>query len=509
MKIVTSKLFFAATLAVLSMPFAARSEVHLNPLFADNAVLQRDAEVPVWGTARDGEKVTVEIQGQKVTATATGGKWLVRLKPLTAGGPLTLTVTGDNQITLTNILVGEVWLCSGQSNMEWALARSDGGTNAIAIATNTMLRMCRVPHNVQFTPQSEVQAKWELCSLATAKNFSAIPYWFGEKLQKELGVPVGIINSAFGGTPIQSWMPAETLKSGSWPQDRWNDPVQAKADYDKKFEAIRPLKEKYEAEKAEAIAKKLPVPPQPTGIPSEYKGATTLWNGEVTPLLPYRIRGVAWYQGENNAYVGVANTYKDLLPALIKDWRKGFEQPDLPFLIFQIARNRKWQTDPNEKSGIAELQEAQAKVARATPHAALVVSTDMGGPDVHYHGKEPVAQRGVNAALAIAYGKKIQFSGPLFQSVKFENGKAIVRFTETAGGLQAKDGELTGFVIAGADKKFYFADAKIDGDTVVVSSPQVPQPTAVRYGWADLPKVNLFNAADLPASTFRTDDWPF
>ena len=490
------------------MPFVAWSEVHLNPLFADNAVLQRNAEVPVWGTARDGEKVTVEIQGQKVVTMAAGGKWLVRLKPLTAGGPLTLTVTGDNQIILTNILVGEVWLCSGQSNMEWALAKSDGGTNAILSATNQWLRMCRVPHNVQFTPQTEVAVKWETCSPASAKNFSAIPYWFGEKLQRELGVPVGIINSAFGGTPIQSWMPAETLKAGPWPQDRWNDPVQAKADYDKKFEAVRPLKEKYEAEKAEAIAKKLPVPAQPAGIPSEYKGATTLWNGEVAPLLPYRIRGVAWYQGENNAYVQVARDYKNLLPAMIKDWRKGFEQPDLPFLIFQIARNRKWQTNANEASGIAELQEAQAKVAQATTHSALIVSTDMGGPDVHYHGKEPVAERGVKAALAVSYGKKIQFSGPVFQSVKFENGKAVMRFAEAAGGLKAKDGELTGFVIAGADKKFYFAEAKIDGDTIVISSPQVPKPVAVRYGWADLPKVNLFNQAGLPASTFRTDDWP-
>jgi len=508
MKIFFHKRFYTVTLAALLMPFAALAEVHLNPLFADNAVLQRDAEVPVWGTAHDGERVTVEIQGQKVSTTAVAGKWMVRLKPLKVGGQFNLTVKGDNEITLTNLLVGEVWLCSGQSNMEWALARSDGGTNAIAVATNQLLRMCRVPHNVQFTPQTEVKAKWDLCSPATAKNFSAIPYWFGEKLQKELGVPVGIINSAFGGTPIQSWMPTETLKTGPWPQDKWNDPAQAKADYDKNFETIRPLKEKYEAEKAVAIAKKLPVPPQPTGIPSEYKGATTLWNGEVAPLLLYRIRGVAWYQGENNAYVQVAHDYKNLLPAMIKDWRKGFEQPDLPFLIFQIARNRKWQTDPNEKSGIAELQEAQARTAQATPHAALVVSTDMGGPDVHYTGKEPVAERGVKAALAITYGQKIQFSGPGYQSAKFENGKALVRFTETAGGLRTDGGELAGFVIAGQDKKFYFADAKIDGDIVIVSSPQVPDPVAVRYGWADLPKVNLFNQSSMPASTFRTDDWP-
>jgi len=495
-------------LTALFAPFAAAAEVRLNPLFADNAVLQRDAEVTVWGQAREGESVTVEIQGQKVTTAAVAGKWRVRLQPLAAGGPLTLTVTGDNQITLTNILVGEVWLCSGQSNMEWALARSDGGTNAIAGATNPLLRLCRVPHNVQFAPVAEVKAKWDLCTPATAKNFSAIPYWFGAKLQQQLGVPVGIINSAFGGTPIQSWMPATTLQAGPWPQDKWNDPTQAKADYDQRVATFRPLKEKYEAEKAEAIAKKLPVPPPPAGMPSEFKGAATLWNGEVAPLLPYRLRGVAWYQGENNAYVHVAHDYQYLLPAMIHDWRKGFAQPDLPFLIFQIARNRKWQTDANEASGIAEVQEAQARTVQATPRTALIVSTDMGGPDVHYPGKEPVAGRAVNAALALAYGRKVEFASPVFATVEFAAGRAIVHFQQTAGGLEAKGEKVLGFVIAGADRKFFFADARIDGDTVIVSSPQVPEPVSVRYGWADLPKVNLFNRAGLPASTFRTDNWP-
>ena len=498
-------IFSALLLAPLAFIHAA--ELKVASVFSDHMVLQREMPVPVWGWADPGQTVTVEFAGQTKTATAdANGKWLVKLDAMPASSESrTLKV---NTIVIADVLVGEVWLCSGQSNMEWALARSDGGEEAIAAAGNRLLRMGRVPHNVRFTPQNDVPVKWEESSPTAAKNFSAIPYWFGSKLQKALGVPVGILNSAFGGTPIQSWMPAETLKNGPWPQDRWNDPVQAKADYDKKFEAIRPLKEKYEAEKADAIARKLPVPPQPAGIPSEYKGATTLWNGEVVPLLSFRIRGVAWYQGENNAYVQSARYYKDLLPAMIRDWRKGFGNPDLPFLIFQIARNRKWQIDPNEASGIAELQEAQAKVAQATPHAALVVSTDMGGPDVHYHGKEPVAERGVNAALTIVYGQKIQCSGPVYQDVKFENGKAVVRFTQIAGGLKANGGALTGFVIAGVDKRFYFADAKIDGDTVVVSSPQVSAPVAVRYGWADLPKVNLFNAVDLPASTFRTDDWP-
>ena len=497
-------LLSAIGFALLNSVFA---DVKPNPMFSDNAVLQQGAEVPVWGTARDGETVTVEFQDQKATATAKDGKWMARLKNLKPGGPFSMTIKGDNAVTIANILVGEVWLCSGQSNMEWGLAKSDGGAEAVASSANPMLRMCRVPHNVQATPQSEVKVKWEVSDPAVAKNFSAIPYWFGSKLQKELGVPVGIINSAFGGTTIESWLREETLKSGPWPHDKNTDLVQAKADYDRRVEEVRPIQEKYDADKAAALAAKLPPPPRPKELFSEFKGPSTLWNGEVVPLFPYQIRGVAWYQGESNAYAGRAGTYKDLLPALIKDWRAGFGQPDLPFMIFQIARNRKWQVDANEKSGIAELQEAQAKIAQATPHAALIVTTDMGGSDVHYTGKEPVADRATKTALALAYDRKIECASPVFDSVKFQGGKAVVHFIKTGGGLEAKDGELAGFVIAGKDKKFVFADAKIDGDNLIVSSVQVPDPVAVRYGWADLPKVNLFNKLGLPASTFRTDDW--
>jgi sialate O-acetylesterase len=486
----------------------AFAEVRPNPLFSDHAVLQQNADVPVWGTARDGESVSVEFQDQKAVATAVAGKWMVNLKNLKPGGPFTMTLKGDNTVVLLDLLVGEVWLCSGQSNMEWALSKSDGGAEAIAGSTNPMLRMCRVPHNVQMTPQAEVKLKWEESNPASAKSFSAIPYWFGCRLQKELGVPVGIINNSFGGTTIQSWMPAETLKNGPWPQDRWTDMALAKADHDVKFEAARDLRERFEADKADALARKLPPPPSPPGIPSEFKGPVTLWNGEIAPLLPYRIRAVAWYQGESNAYVNVATSYKDLLPAMIRDWRTGFQQPDLPFLIFQIARNRKWQTDPNERSGIAELQEIQSKTALSTPSAALVVTTDMGGPDVHYTGKQPVADRAVKVALSLAYGRDERCSGLLVRTSEFRNGRAFIRFAHAEGGLEARGGELEGFVIAGSDRKFFFADAKIEGDVVVVHSPQVPKPVSVRYGWADLPKVNLFNKEGFPASPFRTDEWP-
>ena len=496
-------------LALVLAPWA-RAEVKLNGVFGDGMVLQRDAKVPVWGSAAPSEKITVTFAGQTVSGVAgADGGWRVDLAPLKASAePQSLIVSGGNTLTVGNVLVGEVWLCSGQSNMEWALARSDGGSNAIAAAANPLLRMGRVPHNVQFTPQRDVKVKWEESTPATAKFFSAIPYWFGSRLQSELGVPVGILNSAFGGTPIQAWMSAENLKKGPWPQDRWTSFKLAKEDYDKKAEAVRPLKEKYEADKAAALAKKLPAPPPPAGLLSEFKGATTLWNGEVHPLLPFRIRGVAWYQGENNAYVHIAGTYRDLLPALIQEWRTGFEQPELPFLVFQVARNRKWQADPNEASGIAELQEGQLKAVQATPHTALVVTTDMGVPDVHYPGKEPVAARAVQAALTLAYGRSGDCTSPVCDDVKFKGGRAVLHFAHTGGGLTARGGELQGFVLAGEDKKFVFAEAKIEGDTVVVSSPQVPAPVAVRYGWADMPKVNLFNALDLPTSSFRTDTWP-
>lgn len=482
--------------------------VRPNPLFSDNAVLQQHAEVPVWGTARDGESVTIEFQDQKVTTVAKDGKWMVRLQDLKPGGPFIMSIQGDNQITIKNLLVGEVWVCSGQSNMEWALSKSDGGAEAIAGAANPMLRMCRVPHNVQMTPQSEVNVKWEETSPVTARNFSAIPYWFGSRLQKEIGVPVGIINNSFGGTTIESWLSAETLKIGPWPQDKNTDVLQAKADYDRRVEEVRPIQERYDTAKAAALAANLPAPPRPPELFSEFKGPTTLWNGEMVPLFPYRIRGVAWYQGESNAYVGRADSYKKLLPRLIQDFRAGFDQSDLPFLIFQIARNRKWQTDANEKSGIAEVQEAQLKTVLGTARTALVVTTDMGGPDVHYTGKRPIADRAVQAALSLAYAREVKSMGPILKLARFENGKAFIRFDNAQSGLEAKGGKLSGFVIAGSDQKFFFADAEIEGDVVVVASAEVPNPVAVRYGWADLPDLNLFNLDGFPASPFRTDEWP-
>ena len=495
-------------LVAASLP--GRGEVKLHPMFSDNAVLQQGVEIPVWGTASPGEEVTVEFSSQKKSATAgADGKWRVRLGALQADSEnRVLTARGNRSVapvTIQNILVGEVWLCSGQSNMEWALARSLGGPEAVAAAANPQLRLCTIPHNSQMTPQDEVAAKWVLSGSSETRFFSAIAYWFGSKLQKELGVPVGIVNDSFGGTTIQSWMPLETLRRGPWPQDKSTDITLSKAEYDARLAKMKPAMDKYLAEKSAAIKAKQNPPPFPAGWPGDFRGPSVLWNGMVAPLLDFRVRGVAWYQGESNAYVGVGDSYAALLPALIADWRCGFKQPDLPFLILQLSRFRKPQVDANEPSGIATVREAQLKTVQATPHTALVVTMDLGEPDVHYKNKEPAGERALKAALALAYGRRIPSSGPTFNGLKIDGARALVQFSECDGGLVAMGGPLTGFVIAGEDRKFVFADARIEGDSVVVSSAQVQRPVAVRYGWADLPKVNLFNKAGFPASPFRSD----
>jgi sialate O-acetylesterase len=508
-----TRLVQAASVALLFLLAAlpVRAELSLGSPFGDHMVLQRELPVPVWGRTTPGAPVIVEFAGQRKSATAdSAGRWRVTLDPLTANATATeLVVTSDGHtLRVTDVLVGDVWLCSGQSNMEWALAKSDGGSNAIAAANHPLLRLGRVPHNVQSSPQERAPVTWDRCTPASAKNASAMPYWFGLKLQQALGVPVGVLNNSFGGTTIQAWLPEEELAKGPWLQDKMTSPALARADYDRRAEAQRPLREKYEAERAAAREQRLPSPPVPPGLMSEYKGPATMWNGAIFPLLPFRFRGVAWYQGKSNAYVGVAGTYGDFLDALLRVWRSAFEQPDLPFLIFQVARNRKWQTDPNEASGIAQLQEIQARVAHRTSNTVLIVSNDQGGPDVHYTGKEPVAARAANAALSLEYGKPAPYRGPEPREVRFESGRALIRFAHAQGGLVSQDGPLTGFVIAGADRKFSFAEARIEGDCVIVTSADVPAPVAVRHGWADLPKVNLFNGDGLPAAPFRTDDWP-
>jgi len=464
-------------------------------------------EVPVWGLADVNEKITVAFDGQKVKTVAKNGKWMVKLKPMKENSnPQEMSIKGKNTVVLKNVLVGEVWICSGQSNMEWALWRSTGGEEASAASTNDQLRIFNVPHNVQMKPVDNVNAKWILSEPKATKTISAVGYWFMSKLQKELNVPVGFINVAFGGTVIESWMSQEALNAMPL-KDKNMDLVTMKAEYDKRELELKPIRDAWEKAVDSCKTNKLPAPPRPSVLPSEFKGATTIYNGEICPIVPFAVKGIAWYQGESNAYINRAETYYDLLPAMIKLWRNDWKRDDLPFIIIQITPNRKPQTNPNEKSGIAILQEAQLKTVQKTLHTALVITMDVAESDVHYKNKEPIGERTMKAALNLAYGKTMEYCGPIYKSMKIDGENVRLEFSHVESGLIQKGETLKGFVLAGSDQKFFFADAQIIGNSVIVSCKDVPQPVAVRYGWADFPAVNLFNKEGIPASPFRTDDW--
>lgn len=439
------------------------AEVKPNVLFTDGAVLQRGQNVPVWGTANDGEKVTVEFAGQTATTTAQGGKWKVELKPLEAGGPFTMKISGDNEVTVNNLLVGEVWVASGQSNMEWTLNASFQPEVEKPKANFPQIRMITAKKVASLTPLDEVQGKWQECSPETVGGFSAVAYYFARDLHAKLGVPVGIISTSWGGTPAQAWTSAEG------------------------FEGHPELKGF--ADQIKAAAEK---PPE-KGPGPHFPGA--LYNAMIAPVIPYGMKGVIWYQGESNA--GQSKQYQTLFPAMIADWRTKWKLGDFPFLFVQIAPF---------KGQPPEIREAQFLTLAKSRNTAMAVTTDYGDAnDIHPKKKEPVGNRLSLAARALAYGEKLVYSGPLYQEMKAAGDKAWISFSHLGGGLVAKDGDLKGFTIAGADGKFVPAKAEIKGDKVIVSAEGVADPKAVRYGWENVPDVNLFNEEGLPASPFRTD----
>ncbi len=458
----TTILFAAA--GVLLVAASAWAAVQPNPLFSDGAVLQRGIDVPVWGTASDGEKITVTIRKQTLSTIARDGKWMVKLRPLRAGGPFTMKI---NDIQIKNVLVGEVWICSGQSNMEFSLNAAANGAEAVGASADPMLRLYHVDHKISKTPLDSAPATWQESSPATSASFSAVGYFFARELRKNLNVPVGMIESSWGGTVAETWASRDGLLSKP-------DFRQMLVDSDK------------------------------TPIDGNPNRACLLYDGMIAPLRPYAIRGAIWYQGESNA--GRAREYRTLFPTMIRSWREAWGQGDFPFLFVQLAPFGKIVTEPQE-SGWAELREAQLLTTHTCPNTAMAVITDLGNPDdIHPKQKEPVGQRLALAADAIAYDKRVVYRGPLFDSMTLKSGRAIVSFGCVDGGLVAKDGDLKGFTIAGADGKFYNAQAKIVGKrTVEVTSALAPHPVSVRYGWADCPVVNLCNKMGLPASPFRTD----
>ncbi len=619
-------------------------------LFTDNMVLQRDIELPVWGRATPKAKVTVIFKKQKIAALADeNGEWSVTLAPESAGGPFDLKIVGKDSIILSNILIGEVWICSGQSNMEWSVSNSNNAEEEIAAADYPNIRLFQVNHATSLNHQDDVDAGgWQACSPATVPGFSAVGYFFGRTLHEELGIPIGLIKTAWGGTIAEAWTAGEFLREMDdfaevmdSLQTTATTEEELQAEYEAKVQAWQqavdakianaqeggPAWEHEDVDETSWDSMELPVLWESAGLPgfdgiawfrtsfeldSTFNGnftlslgpiddqditfingvkigatgvyntpreytvpdgllkpgknvvavqaldtgggggiwgdasqmwlknadestnidlsgewkykvgvslsdvpprpaspdspnrPTVLYNAMLEPLMPYAIRGAIWYQGESNATR--AYQYRELFPTMINSWRANWSQGDFPFYFVQLANFRQVRDLPVE-SDWAELREAQS-MTLSLPNTGQAVIIDIGdADDIHPKNKQDVGKRLALNALALDYGQDIVYSGPVYTSMSIDDNRIKLIFDHVGGGLVAKDGDLSGFAIAGEDKKFVWAEAVIDGNTVVVSSPEVDNPVAVRYAWADNPVCNLYNTEGLPASPFRTDEW--
>lgn len=636
------------TLIILMVVGYAEANVKLPKILSSNMILQRDTEFRIWGWADKGEKVTVIFNDVTRSVKASSdGEWMVTFPSMKAGGPYTMLITGKNKIELTNIMLGDVWVCSGQSNMEWSVSQTNNAEEEIAAANYPDIRLFHAPRNVQFKPVDDVRSgEWKACSPETVSSFSAVGYFFGRYIHKETGVPIGLLFTSWGGTNVETWTSGESAVQVKELADRIVNMKNFDADKESKQRRARidSIMKIFDTEESGIVngkavwadtdlddshwmEMKLPSPWENTGLvgldgfvwfrkdfqlpeevasldvslhlgeiddsditwvngikvgetekkPSEnriYKVPTEilrsgrnvitvrvedtggrggirgsaeemkviadnleiplagtwkfrfslseinistvepnsyptlLFNGMIHPFLNYSVKGSIWYQGEANA--GRAYQYRTLFPLMIRDWRKQWNNPEMPFLFVQLANYRKPPSEPGE-SEWAELREAQLMTLQL-PNTGMAVTIDIGeADDIHPRNKQDVGRRLALAALKVAYDKDVVFSGPILKTMTISGNKAILEFDHIGSGLKARDryGYLKGFAVAGADRKFYWAQAYIDQDRVVVSSDKVTVPVAVRYGWADNPDdVNLYNAEGLPASPFRTDEWP-
>jgi sialate O-acetylesterase len=473
--------------------------VKLPSLISDHMVLQQGMPVRIWGTADAGESVRIEFQGQSVaTAARPDGRWEAWLRPLSAAGPLEMSINGT---VIHDVLVGEVWVGSGQSNMEWILQNTRDHDAEIAAANYPLIHIFHVKKVVADEPAADVEAKWEVCAPGSIPRFSAVEYFFGRHLHQALHVPMGLIESDWGGTPAQSWTSKEALAADpslKFIADAWEktlaDYPAAKQRYDQQLAAWNDNAAKAKTENRQPP----PRPPAPAG-PGHPNTPAGLYNGMIAPLTPYAIRGAIWYQGESNASEAHAYKYRRLFADMIEDWRNRWGEGDFPFLFVQLANYKSNQWWP-------VLRESQTETLRLR-NTGMAVTIDIGeSTDIHPKNKQDVGKRLALAALHIAYGTSLDYSGPAFRQAAPEGGSMRVYFSH-ADGMQARGGgAIAGFTIAGADGNFVPAEAKVDGDTVVVWNAQVAAPAAVRYAWADDPVSNLVNQAGLPAGPFRSDE---
>jgi sialate O-acetylesterase len=508
------QVFLHAALMVMGVALIcqARADVKLAPLFGDGAVLQRGQSIRIWGLADAGERVEVEFAGNTATTTTNGeGRWLVTLPALPASSEgRELRIAGNNIIHIRDVLVGDVWICSGQSNMEFTVQNSVNGEREVATANQPLIRQIKIGRKLAELPLEEFFASpWLLATSAHVGSFTAVGYYFAREMVRETGVPVGIINCSWSGTSIEPWMSAKALAEK--PEfavvgERWRADL---AVYPERRKAYEVNLARWKKEEAQALAsgtaahevflKEHRAPRFPAGSPDHpYPGnPSAIYNGMVYPLRHAAIRGVLWYQGEANAVR--AKEYAALFAASIRGWRETFGQPELPFFWAQIA-NFVVDTDwPG-------LREAQGK-ALVLPATGQAVTIDIGDPnDIHPKNKQEVGRRLSLIALAKLESRPVEYSGPQFSKVEFTAGSARVNFTH-ATGLQSKDGPVSSLELAGEDRIFFPADGTIEGGRLTVTSPTVPKPVAVRYAWSASPRANLYNRGDLPAAPFRSDDW--
>lgn len=496
-------------LACASATRPAAAEIALAPLFRDHAVLQCDQPLPVWGRADPGEKIAVTFRGETVHATtAKDGRWIVYLPPVAASGePAELTVAGQTTVVVRDVVVGEVWLASGQSNMEWPVANAHESERQLAEADLPLVRQLKIERTSAGAPADTVATGgWQAASPRTVGGFSAVAFFFARELHRKLGVPIGIVNSTWGGTEIEAWMSDASRASttlGAAIDARWQKalaewPPERVARYPELLAAWQ----KADAH-ARATKTKNPLPwPQPPATPDSPRRPGGLFNGMIAPLQPAAIRGVIWYQGESN--VARAGDYPELFKTMIAAWRASWGDDRLPFYFVQLpnfaAGNRTGRQWPR-------LREAQAR-ALELPATGMAVTIDAGeADDLHPPRKLEVGRRLALIAKTQVYGVPGDFSGPIFAGVERAGRALRVRFAHAEAGLVAHDRPVQSLELAGADKVFHPATAAIDRGTLVVSSPQVPEPVAVRYAWTNAPAANLYNGAGLPAAPFRSDDW--
>ncbi len=502
MKTISFRSVVAPILALFAL--TASAQVRLPNVLSSHMVLQRDRPIHVWGWANPGENVAVDFHGVHGSGTADAlGHWSVSLPPQPAGGPYSLTVSASNTIELTDILVGDVWFASGQSNMELPLngfpgsATVDNGPEEIRNATHPDIRLLRIKEKSSYYPLDDIDSNWTLCTPETAASFSAAAYFFGREIAEKELVPVGLIDSTWGGTVAEAWMSLDTISSdaslmplfASWA---------AMTDKIADTPAIE-AKERRDDDAARAANQPPPRHPwHPDPVSWEPAG---LYNAMVNPFTPFPIRGVIWYQGESNSALERAGLYQRIFPALIADWRRHWNQGNFPFLYVQISS---FTSTPQEDWAV--IREAQSRTL-AVANTGMAVTIDIGNPgNVHPADKQDVGHRLALAARALSYGEPIEYSGPLYRQASVEEGAIRVDFDHAASGLVAKGGPLTGFEIAGDDRKFVMATATIEGNSLMVSSKDVPNPKYVRYGWQNAPTVNLFNGEGLPASPFTSEE---